>query len=172
MPDPYGPIVHMLALTGQRRSEVAEMTWDEIDLDKAIWTIPSGRTKTKRSHIVHLTAEMIAILPKRHVDQQLVFPSSSGKFYRCFSSLKRRHDKTSGVIGWVLHDLRRTVATGMAALGVAPHVADKLLNHQSGVINGIAAVYQRHEFLTERKAAAELWSKHVTVGLSRVSLAP
>ena len=105
---------------------------------------------------------MIAVLPEREEGQPLVFPSRSGKPYRCFSSVKSRHDTRAGVISWVLHDLRRTVATGMAALGVAPHVADKLLNHQSGTINGIAAVYQRHEFLSERKAAAELWSNHVT----------
>ena len=73
--------------------------------------------------------------------------------------MKKRHDMASGVKDWVLHDLRRTVATGMAALGVAPHVADKILNHQSGAISGIVAVYQRHEFMAERKAAIELWSE-------------
>jgi hypothetical protein len=63
---------------------------------------------------------------------------------------------------WVLHDLRRTVVSGMAALGIAPHVADKILNHQSGTISGIATVYQRHEFLAERKAAIELWAIHIS----------
>src|SRR5947199_7117991 len=67
----------------------------------------------------------------------------------------------SGFQSWVLHDPRRTCVSGMARLGVAPHVADKILNHQSGSISGVAAVYQRHEFLLERKAAVELWSEYV-----------
>jgi hypothetical protein len=57
--------------------------------------------------------------------------------------------------------LRRTMVTGMARLGVPPHVADKILNHQSGTISGVAAVYQKHEFLEERKAALDLWADHV-----------
>jgi integrase len=161
LPDPYGSIVMFLALTGQRRSEVANMRWEELDLDKGLWTIPARRTKTRRSHVVHLTPQMVALLPLRQEDQPLVFPSAQGKTYEYFSAMKKRHDAASGVTGWVLHDLRRTVATGMAALGVAPHVADKILNHQSGAISGIAAVYQRHEFMAERKAAIELWSRHV-----------
>jgi hypothetical protein len=65
------------------------------------------------------------------------------------------------VSDWTLHDLRRTVVSGMARLGVAPHVADKILNHQSGTISGVAAVYQRHEFLRERERALQLWGDHV-----------
>jgi integrase len=161
LPDPFGPIVMFLALTGQRRSEVANMRWEELDLDKGVWTIPARRTKTRRSHVVHLTPQMVALLPLRQEGQSLVFPSAQGKTYEYFSAMKKRHDAVSGIKGWVLHDLRRTVATGMAALGVAPHVADKILNHQSGAISGIVAVYQRHEFMAERKAAIELWSNHV-----------
>jgi hypothetical protein len=74
-------------------------------------------------------------------------------------------DELSGVSDWTLHDLRRTVVSGMARLGVAPHVADKILNHQTGTISGVAAVYQRHEFMRERKEALEVWGKHVQ-GLS------
>src|SRR5262249_29358966 len=67
----------------------------------------------------------------------------------------------AGVTGWVLHDLRRTVVSGMARLGVPPHVADKILNHQSGTISGVAAVYQRHDFLSDRRDALERWSAHL-----------
>jgi hypothetical protein len=63
---------------------------------------------------------------------------------------------------WTLHDLRRTVVSGMARLGVAPHVADKILNHQSGTISGVAAVYQRHDFLAERRDALDRWGGHVS----------
>ena len=169
LPGPYGPIVMLLALTGQRRSEVANMRWEELDLDKGVWTIPARRTKTRRSHVVHLTPQMKALLPIPDEGQPLVFPSAQGKTYQYFSAMKKRHDTTSGVTDWVLHDLRRTVATGMAALGVAPHVADKILNHQSGAISGIAAVYQRHEFMADRKAATELWALHIEKLLQQVA---
>src|SRR5215217_3088313 len=99
---PYGGIVELLALTAQRREEVAQMTWDEPELDKQ-----------------------------------------------------------AGVSGWRLHDLRRTAISGMARLGVAPHVADKILNHTAGTISGVAAVYQRHEFMAERKEALDAWARHV-----------
>ncbi len=62
---------------------------------------------------------------------------------------------------WRLHDLRRTCVSGMARLGIPPHVADKILNHQAGTITGVAAVYQRHDFLAERKDALEQWGAHV-----------
>jgi hypothetical protein len=65
--------------------------------------------------------------------------------------------------------LRRTCVSGMARLGVAPHVADKILNHQSGTISGVAAIYQRHEFLAERRAALDLWGAHVGQIVEKVS---
>ena len=77
----------------------------------------------------------------------------------------RELDVLSGVSGWRLHDLRRTCVSGMARLGVAPHLADKILNHQSGTISGVAAVYQRHDFLAERKDALEKWAA-TSLGLS------
>src|SRR5947209_12913310 len=79
-----------------------------------------------------------------------------------FSRGKRRLDQLCDVSGWRLHDLRRTCVSGMARLGVAPHVADKILNHQAGTISGVAAVYQRHDFLAERSDALERWGSHVT----------
>ena len=81
--------------------------------------------------------------------------------FQAFSAAKRELDTISGITGWRLHDLRRTCVSGMAGLGVAPHVADKILNHQSGTISGVAAVYQRHQFLAERKEALEKWGAHV-----------
>ena len=81
----------------------------------------------------------------------LVFSGDGTALFQGFSKAKARLDRLSGVKEWTLHDLRRTAVSGMARLGVAPHVADKILNHQSGTISGVAAVYQRHEFLTERR---------------------
>src|SRR5262249_42535842 len=82
--------------------------------------------------------------------------------FQKFSQGKRLLDQLSGVTNWRLHDLRRTCVSGMARLGVAPHVADKILNHQSGTISGVAAVYQRHDFLAERPAALERWGAHIS----------
>jgi integrase len=90
-----------------------------------------------------------------------VFSLLGTKPFPGFSRAKRRLDQLSGVTGWRLHDLRRTCVSGMARLGTAPHVADKILNHQSGTISGVAAVYQRHEFLAERQEALKRWGTHV-----------
>ena len=90
-----------------------------------------------------------------------VFTSNGRKPFQNFSACKHRIDVISGVLAWRLHDLRRTVVSGMARLGVAPHIADRILNHVGGTIGGVAAVYQRHEFLAERKAALDFWGRHV-----------
>ena len=74
---------------------------------------------------------------------------------------ENRQAQTAELDPWVLHDLRRTATTGMAQLGIAPHVADRILNHQAGTIRGVAAVYNRFEYLDERKAALEAWGRFV-----------
>jgi integrase len=162
---PFGGIVEFLALTGQRREEVNQMIWDEVDLDARIWTLPATRVKNRRRHIVHLSHQAIAVLMKRDRGRTLIF-SNTSKPYQRFNRSKRRLDALSGIQDLVLHDLRRTCVSGMARLGVAPHVADKILNHQSGTISGVAAVYQRHEFLIERKDALERWGTHVAAILN------
>jgi hypothetical protein len=91
----------------------------------------------------------------------LVLGTSRGKRFQAFAKGKRALDKRCGITGWRLHDLRRTIVSGMARLGVPPHVADKILNHQAGTISGVAAVYQRHDFLLERKEALDRWGAHV-----------
>jgi hypothetical protein len=91
----------------------------------------------------------------------LYFPQKGDRPFQNFSPSKRLLDQLSGVTNWRLHDLRRTCVSGMARLRVPPHVADKVLNHQSGTISGVAAVYQRHEFLAERQEALERWGSHV-----------
>jgi integrase len=159
--EPYGGIVELLALTGQRREEVARLTWDELDLAQRVWTIPKSRTKNARPHVVHLSEQSIVVLKRADLRGPYVFSRLGAQPFQEFSRAKRRLDQLSGVIGFRLHDLRRTCVSGMARLGVAPHVADKILNHQSGTISGVAAVYQRHEFLAERQAALGLWGAHV-----------
>jgi integrase len=159
----YAGIVELLALTGQRREEVAQLTWDEIDLAGRTWTLPASRTKNGKPHIVHLSEAAVAVLVRAPKLGKFVFSLTGTKPFRSFSGAKRDLDKLSGVLDWRLHDLRRTCVSGMARLGVPPHVADKVLNHQSGTISGVAAVYQRHEFLAERKGALERWGAHVAM---------
>ena len=149
-------------MTGQRREEIAQLTWDELDLTSQTWTLSASRTKNGKPHIVHLSKESLAVLMHMPKLGRFVFSLSGIKPFQSFSAAKRDLDRLSAVSDWRLHDLRRTCVSGMARLGVAPHVADKVLNHQTGTISGVAAVYQRHEFLGERKDALERWGTHVT----------
>jgi integrase len=169
MSGPYGGIVELLALTGQRREEVAAMTWGELDLHRRVWTLPKSRTKNAKEHAVHLSEQSMAVLLRTTVRGPFVFTVLGSKPFREFSRTKRQIDELSGVTGWRLHDLRRTCVSGMARLGIPPHVADKILNHQSGTISGVAAVYQRHEFLAERQAALDLWGAHIDQLLGEIS---
>ena len=157
----YGGIVEMLALTGQRREEVAQMVGDEIDFNSRTWTLPGSRTKNGKPHIVHLSEACIKLIKRASGLGSYVFSISGVKPFQNFTNAKRALDELSGVTGWRLHDLRRTCVSGMAGLGVPPHVADKILNHQSGTISGVAAVYQRHDFLAERKLALERWGQYI-----------
>jgi integrase len=165
---PYGGIVEFLALTGQRREEVANMTWDEVDFGRRVWTLPKSRTKNAKAHLVHLSEQAMAVLARAEQRGPYVFSLLGTKPFPGFSRAKRRLDQLSGMAEWRLHDLRRTCVSGMARLGIAPHVADKILNHQSGTISGVAAVYQRHDFLGERRAAVEKWGAHIAQVLARM----
>ena len=115
-----------------------------------------------------LFAVTLAALKREDQRGPFVFTLLGTKPFQDFARAKRRLDRLSGVTRWRLHDLRRTCVSGMARLGVAPHVADKILNHQAGAISGVAAVYQRHEFLSERRQALDLWGGHVGAILNDV----
>jgi integrase len=160
MPPPYGRIVEFLALTGQRREEVAQLKWDELDEKTRTWTIPGSRTKNKKAHIVHLSEPAWKVIQDCS-GIPYVFGTDRGKRFQRFGREKRVLDEVCAVIGWRHHDFRRTIVSGMARLGIPPHVADKILNHQAGTISGVAAVYQRHEFLAERKEALDRWGAHI-----------
>ena len=158
---PFGSIVEVLALTGQRRDEVGRMGWEHLDLRRKIWVIPGEHAKNGKPHLVQLSRPVLSILDTVPKTGDLVFSSDGKTVFQGYSKAKTRLDSLSGVQDWTLHDLRRTVVSGMARLGVAPHVADKILNHQSGTISGVAAVYQRHEFLKERERALQRWGDHL-----------
>jgi integrase len=170
---PFGPLAQLLLLTAQRRDELAHATRNEFDLlAKQTWTLPGERTKNGRSHIVHLSAlaiEILERLPCIASKRGWMFTTGLGGdtpisgFGRGRERISAAMAAASGeeVAPFTLHDLRRTAATGMAALGIAPHVVDKILNHSSGKIAGVAKIYNRFEYLPERKAALEAWARHV-----------
>lgn len=166
---PFGPCVQLLILTAQRRDEVAGMRWTEIDLEARLWTIPAERAKNGRAHEVPLNGPAVAILEGLREGRSLspdggglVFSTTGKTPISGFGKAKARLDEASGVTGWRLHDLRRTATTGMAQAGVAPHIVDRILNHVSGAIRGVAAVYNRFGYLEDRRQALELWGRIVT----------
>ena len=105
---------------------------------------------------------VIRALP-RFAGSDLVFTTTGTTPISGFGRVKERLDTALGTSGWRFHDLRRTAASGMARIGVAPHVIEKVLNHQSGVISGVAAVYNRHGYEAEKREALERWADYVKV---------
>ena len=164
-PYPFGPVVQLLILTVQRRGEVIGMRWSELDLEQGLWTIPPQRTKSNRQHQIPLSSAAVTLLealPRLH--DELVFPArgnpnqpSSG-----FSKWKRALDRASNTSGWRIHDLRRSASTKLAEMGVAPHIIERILNHQQGQLGGVAGVYNRFAYLPEMRAALEKWAAELS----------
>jgi integrase len=161
---PFGPIVHLLLLTGQRRGEVAGMLWAELDLENALWTLPGTRTKNGRLHEVPLSRQVIGVVKglPRISASPYVFSLDGKKPINGWTEHKKKLDKISGLSGWTLHDLRRTAASNMAKLGVSLPVIEKCLNHVSGSFAGIVSVYQRHDYADEKQKALQQWANHVS----------
>ena len=192
---PYGTIIRLLILTGQRRGEVAGMAWNEISEDLATWTLPGERTKNGEAHTVPLSApahdllrallssdanEAKRVLIDRRATGALALPGAVGTPFAGWSKSKHALDKAiidaraeaaaavgknpAPLVPWSVHDLRRTVATGLQRLGVRLEVTEGVLNHISGSRGGIAGVYQRHDWAAEKRAALDAWAAHVLAG--------
>lgn len=163
---PFGPCVWLLMLTGQRRSEVSEMRWSELDLDNALWTIPRARVKNGTTHIVPLSRLAISIIRAlpRFLGSDYVFTTTGISPINGFGRLKERLDVAfpSGTEDWRFHDLRRTAATNLAMLRVPPHIIEAVLNHKSGIVSGVAAIYNRHAYIDEKREALELWAEKLS----------
>ena len=176
--------VRLLILTLQRRQEVAGLRWVEISDDGFTWTLPPERTKSRRGHLVHLSPAsraVLASLPRRLMPDggtsELVLTTTGrtplAGFQNIRDRLARLMDEATSPSGstlrdtWRFHDIRRTGVTRLAGMGISPHVADKILNHASGSIRGVAAVYQRHEYLQDRARALEAWADHVQACAAR-----
>jgi integrase len=177
--EPFGPMLRLLLLTGQRRSEVAEIRDDEI-VD-GVWTIPPARTKNREKSVVHLSdaakAELASVT--RIGEGGWVFSTTGKTPVSGFSNAKAaidRHmlaalqadaakagrDPASVVlVRWTPHDLRRTMATGLQKLGVAIPVIEAVLNHLTGQMTKVGGVYMRHDYSAEKAAALDLWAAHI-----------
>ena len=179
---PMGPLAKLLLLTGQRRSEVAEMTIAELSDDLATWRIPSERTKNGRANEVPLPPLARTILAELIVDQKsgFVFVSGTGETpISAFSKGKRQldaamlraaheEDKNAVIVPWTLHDLRRSCVTGMVGeVEVAPHVAEAVVNHVSGHKGGVAGVYNLADYSKQKREALELWASYVQAVVTR-----
>jgi integrase len=163
----FGPLVKLLALTGQRRDEVARMRWDELDLDAHLWTLPPARTKNNRPHEIPLSKAALIVLHNvpRIAGSPFVFATNGGASpVSGYSEGKRRLDALlpADMPAWRLHDLRRSCASGLARLGINLPVIEKVLNHSSGSFAGIVGVYQKHSFADEKRQALEAWGNFVT----------
>jgi integrase len=179
---PFGPFVRLLMLSGQRRTEVAEMRWNELDRQERLWTLPTERAKNGRAHIVPISDAMMVELDwlaarlgnkdkvsaEEWPSEGLVFSTTGKTAVSGISKAKRVLDalvqKASGerlISAWRLHDLRRTAATGFQRLGVRFEVTEAILNHISGARAGVAGIYQKYDWREEKRIALQAWGKHI-----------
>lgn len=162
----FGAAIRLMLLTGARRSEVAEMTWSEIDTDKRIWTLPAARSKNKKAHTVPLSPlawKIISSAP-RMAGSDFVFSTTGKGAVANFHHVKDRLDaKLTFAEPWVIHDLRRSCASGLQRLGVRLEVIEATLGHRSGSFRGIVGTYQRHGFDAEKRDALERWARFIAL---------
>ncbi len=168
-PYPYGAIVAMLILTGQRRGEIAALRWDWIDQNERTISLPREVTKNSNAHTFpygDAVAQVLETIPR--FDGHL-FPASRshirGKETTIFNGWGKCKDqfdaKLEDVEHYTLHDLRRTFSSTLARLGAPIHVTEKVLNHISGTVSGVAAIYNRHSYLDEMREAIDAYEKHL-----------
>jgi integrase len=166
----FGPLFRLLVLTAQRLGEVSAMRWEHVDLEKGIWTVPAENSKNGRANEVPLSQPALEILKQLPRGDGYVFPAAngSGRPASGFSKAKRKLERAitgalrpKAVAPWRLHDIRRSAASGMAQLGIEPHVIERVLNHVSGQLSGVAGVYNRYGYLPEKRHALETWAAHI-----------
>ncbi len=150
----FHDLVALLILTGQRKSEIGNLRWDEIDQGSLV--LPGSRTKNHRAHTLPLSKTALHIIETRESRSPYVFPGkNASRPFNGFRRAKDNLDEELGIDHFTLHDLRRTFSSNMARLGVPIQVTEKMLNHQSGSFGGVAGVYNRHGYVAEMKIALE-----------------
>jgi integrase len=161
-PYPYGPLVRLLMLTGQRRDEIAGARWGEVDLDRVILTIGAGRMKAGVGHAVPLTpaaVEILRALPRWATGDYVFAGRTGAKPFSGFSKAKARLDRAIGDIkSYSLHDLRRTVRTRLAELGVTPFVGELVIGHAQ---KGVHGIYDLHTYGVEKREALLRWEERL-----------
>jgi len=163
--DDFGRIVKLLILTGCRREEIGALKWSEVDLNTGVMTIPGQRTKNHREHILPLPTIALDILrstPKRE-SREWLFGGRGRSFSAWSYSTAIMHVRivaaeNKSLPQWTLHDLRRTMRTGLGKIGVAPHIAERAINHVKG---GVEAIYDRYNYQDEIRTALARWADHV-----------
>jgi integrase len=165
---PFGTIVRLLILTGQRRGEIASLRWEYINEADRTITLPASATKNNRQHTFpygHLTQQLLKSVPRLGEN---VFPARGNleASFSGWSKCKDVFDKRCQIAPWTLHDLRRTYSTIHAAIGTPPHITERLLNHASGTISGVGAMHNRYAYLDEMRAAAMAFEWPLSLVLS------
>ena len=149
-------IIRLCLLTAQRVGEVAGIHGHELDLKAGVWTIPAARSKNKNAHSVPLSGAAVAVI-KEHLDGEKLFPDAGNT--DVIGKAVERALPGFGIAHWTLHDLRRTVVTGMAELGVSPIVLAHVINHRSVTKAGVTlSVYSHYDYGKEKRQALELWA--------------
>jgi integrase len=162
--DDYGRIIRLLILLGARANEVGGMRVSELDLDAGTWTLPAERSKNRRGYTVALPPAALAIIaavPRTERDH--LFGNRADKGFTSWPWHKQELDRRLGetMKPWHVHDIRRTVATGMADIGIEPHIIEAVLNHYSGHRRGVAGIYNRSTYERAVAAALARWDEHV-----------
>jgi integrase len=161
---PFGTIVQICMLTGQRRSEIGRLRWDYLDPEAGSITLPASETKNNRQHTFPLGATVAAIVGLLDRRTPYLFPARRdfrmdmpSTVYNSWAKDKRAFDQLCPIAHWTLHDLRRTFSTNLAGLNTPPHVLERILNHSAGTISGVAAIYNRFRYMEEMRVAIEAW---------------
>jgi integrase len=175
LPSPWGPWARLLLLTGQRRSEVAGMRWEDVDLAEATWSLRARQTKSRRAHVVPLSPKALDLLAQMPCDCPWVFTTDTSTSIKGFSHAKRLidtwlADRVETVAPWDWHDLRRTCNAGMARLKVLPHVREAVLNHAKQSVN--ERHYNPYDYDEEKGEALVKWAQHVAAVAERYRPAP
>lgn len=178
---PFGAIARLLALTGARRDEIAEAKWSDTDIPAKVWRVPAERSKNKSPLEIPLSdaaMDVIARLPRIGDGKDgYIFTTTNRTSVSGWSRAKEQVDRAildflredggddpnevTPPPPWVFHDLRRTAASGMAGIGIPPHVVEAVLNHKSGTIKGVAAVYNRYNYAAEKRQALDAWARRL-----------
>jgi integrase len=161
----YSTIVKLLMLTGQRANEIAGLRWSEVVFERDIIALPGSRTKNHRAHIIAMASMVRVLLEARPQNgRDFVFGIGQGGFSG-WSRAKARLDDSVKLAPWTVHDVRRSVCTKMAEIGIAPHIVEAVVNHASGKSH-VAGIYNRHGYESEKAAALKRWAKHLAKVLS------